>query len=262
VGLTTGKRNRLVLLAVLWGALVYLAWPWIEQALPFSWTEKEFKMPGGTRSYYLYQPVKIPENARLPLYIFLMGFDLIEQPSYDTRTNYLKMAKFAEKHRAFIAFPRGMPGAFPENSGVRAWYPDYFNENRRFIASLTVFLQQKLPIDSKKIVLMGFSNGGYFAGIEMLANPATPYCGFWLDGGAYPYAFTAEVSRKPVFLSYGENDEFNRPYLEKFRSFVLDNGWEEGRNLKTFLHKKGHAFNDQSIDAGMEFFAAFFAAQE
>lgn len=143
-GLTTGKRNRLILLAILWVGLIYLIWPWIEQALPFSWTEKEFKMPGGTRSYYLYQPATIPEESRLPLYIFLMGFDLIEQPSYDTRTNYLKMAKFAEKHRAFIAFPRGMPGAFPENPGVRAWYPDYFNENRRFIASLSPTLWPKL----------------------------------------------------------------------------------------------------------------------
>jgi predicted esterase len=247
---------------MLWSALAYLVWPWVEQAFPFSWPEKDFKMPDGTRSYYLYQPEKIPPNARLPLYIFLMGFDLVEQPSQDTRNNYRKMAKFAEKHQALIAFPRGMPGSFPENPEVRAWYPDHFRDNRVFLASLTVFLQQKLPIDPEKIVLMGFSNGGYFAGIEMLANPKTPYKGFWLDGGAYPYAFSQEVARKPVFLSYGENDQFNRPYIEKFRSFILDNGWQEGRNLKTFLHKKGHAFNDQSIDAGMEFFAAFFAAQE
>lgn len=218
-------------------------------------------MPDKTRSYYLYCPKKIPANTRLPLYIFLMGFDLIEYPSLDTRNNYRKMVKFAEKYQAVIAFPRGMPGSFPEKPEVRAWYPNHFKANQFFLASLTAYLQRAFPIDSKKIVLMGFSNGGYFAGIEMLSNPKTIYKGFWLDGGAYPYIFVKGVATKPVFLSYGENDQFNRPYIEKFRSFILAHGWQEGKNLKTFVHKKGHGFDEHSIDAGMKFFADFFASQ-
>ena len=215
-------------------------------------------MPDHKRSYYLFAPKSLSESQPMPLYVFLMGFDHLENPSKNTRNNYFKIARAAEENNFLAVFPRGMPGSFPEIPGARAWYPEYFQENQRFLASLTAWLCTKLPVNEKHIVMMGFSNGGYFGSIDALTNAKSPFTGFWLDGGSYPYAFNKQVEKKPIFISCGENDYENRPHVEKFREFIQENGWSEGVNLETFMHKSGHAFNNQSLTEGLKFFAAFF----
>lgn len=246
----------------LWLILAVLILPLFYRYIPYAWPQHEFAMPGQTRHYYLFTP-ELPDNKQLrPLYIFLMGIDHEENPSQDTRHNYEKVAEIARERQIIAAFPRGRVGAFSEIPDMRAWYPDYFRENQEFIASLTRHLQSTLPVDPNHIVLMGFSNGGYFAGIDVLTSSDSPYTGFWLDGGAYPYAYSQAVPPRPIFLSYGENDSYNRPHVEKYREFILARAWQEGRNLRTFMHKKGHGFSDQALKEGMDFFAAFFSKQE
>jgi predicted esterase len=253
----TTRRNLLKIIAAigLWLLLFHVLSPAFYRFIHFSWHEIDFKMPEAIRSYYLVTPDKISEDESLPLYLFLMGIDEIENPSLNTRRNYAKVAALADKHRIIIAFPRGKPGSFPEIPGVRAWYPEYFKENQAFLASLTASLQKQLPIAADKVVLMGFSNGGYFAGIDILTNPESPFAGYWLDGGAFPYAFNPGVATVPVFLSYGVNDDYNRPNIEKFRQFILANGWKEGENLKTFMHNQGHGFSDEALIEGIKFFS-------
>lgn len=250
---------KFVLALFFWIILLFLLKPYFYRYLPYSLGEINFSMPGKDRSYYLVIPENVPKDERLPLFVFLMGFDEKLNPSVYTRENYGKVSALAKAQNFFAAFPRGMPGAFPDIPDVRAWYPLSFVGNQAFLASLTQHLTETFPIDPERVVLMGFSNGGYFAGIEMLVNPETPFKGFWLDGGAYPYAFDQRCGSLPLFLSYGGNDELNRPHIEKFRNFIIGKGWIEGANLETFMHNQGHAFTEEALQKGFKFFSKIFA---
>ena len=239
--------------AGLWGLLVWLWVPVLRDWAPLPWPERPFPSPDGDRSYYLVQPEGIGPGERLPLVFVLQGFDTVEGSSQSTKDLYRAFAARVADRRFIAVFPRGWPGAFPEVPEVRAWYPGHLLENRAFLASLAAHLAATLPADPRRVVLAGFSNGGYFGGIEALTNPDTPFTAFWFDGGAWPYGRHPAAPRRPIFLSWGEQDLYNRPNTEAFRGYLAANGWAEGADLRTFRHGGAHVFARGALDEALTF---------
>ncbi len=253
--------QRLVLLAVfLWVVAIWLWIPQIKMWLPLPWPELPLETPDGPRTYYLVTPPTTRPGERLPLLFFLQGFDGLGSPSVGTSETYWALADQVAERRFIAVFPRGRPGSFPERPDVRAWYPEGFAENREFLVALARHLIASYPVDPSRVVLAGFSNGGYFAAIEALTRPDSPFTAFWCDGGAYPYALHPAVPRRRILLSAGDRDEYNLPQVEIFRRFILEHGWEEGRNLRTHRHRWAHVFAVWALEEALDFLAAPAAA--
>ncbi|RCK81394.1 MAG: hypothetical protein OZSIB_2263 [Candidatus Ozemobacter sibiricus] len=249
-------RWRIALALALWAIGLWLWLPQIRSWLPLPWPERSFPTPNGPRTYYLVAPSAIHPGERFPLLFFLQGFDGLGSPSIGTGETYLAIADQVEARRFIAVFPRGWPGAFPERPDVRAWYPEGLAANREFLAALARHLIASWPVDPERVILAGFSNGGYFAAIEALTRPDSPFTAFWLDGGAYPYALHPAVPRRRILLSAGERDEHNLPQIEIFRQFILDHGWEEGRNLRTYRHRWAHVFAVWALAEALDFLGA------
>lgn len=239
--------------AGLWGLLVWLWIPILRDWAPLPWPERPFPMPHGERSYFLVRPDGIGPGERLPLVFVLQGFDTVGGLSQSTKGVYRDLAARVADRRFIAVFPRGWPGAFPEVPEVRAWYPGHLLENRAFLASLAAHLVATLPVDPRRVVLAGFSNGGYFGGIEVLTNPDTPFAAFWFDGGAWPYGRHPAARRRPIFLSWGDRDLYNRPNVEAFRDYLVAHGWAEGSDLQTFRHGGAHVLDQGALEAALTF---------
>lgn len=225
----------------------------IVEFLPPPGVLKTFISDGDEREYYLFAPEELPASQPVPLVFMLQGFDAPEAPSGATRALYWQIAVAARMHRFIAVFPRGMTGSYPDVPGVRAWCPGHFHENRAFLVRLVAELRRSYPIDASRVILAGFSNGAYFASTELTVRPDTPFTGFWLDGGGYPYAFRSDVKRLPVFLTWGERDIYNASHSIILETFLVDHGWKRGETLVSEPHHQAHVFNDAAVGNALSF---------
>lgn len=242
-----------LLLGLLCLACLALWAPWFLPFFPPPGVLKTIVSDGVEREYYLFVPDELPASRPVPLVFMLQGFDSPEAPSDATRSLYWQIADAARLHRFIAVFPRGTTGSYPDVPDVRAWCPERFHENRAFLVRLVAELRRWYPVDATRIILAGFSNGAYFASTELTVRPDTPFTGFWLDGGGYPYGFRPDVKRLPVFLSWGERDIYNASYTKDLEAFLLGHGWRRGENLLSESHPWAHVFNDAAVGTALAF---------
>lgn len=236
----------LLILAALWA-------PLLAPYLPPPGTLETLDSDGDAREYYLFIPPGLPASQPVPLVVMLQGFDSPDAPSGATRSLYRAIAAAARRHSFMAVFPRGMKGSFPDVPDVRAWCPEYFQKNRGFLVRLVSFLKRQHPIDARRVILAGFSNGAYFASTELTARPDTPFTGFWLDGGGYPYAFRPDVKRHPAFLTWGAHDIYNASNTIELAEFLAGHGWRPDTDLRSESHPWAHVFNDDAVDRAVDF---------
>ncbi|HOT28454.1 MAG TPA: hypothetical protein PLU72_09705 [Candidatus Ozemobacteraceae bacterium] len=242
-----------LLLLVLFITCIELWVPWFLQFFPPPGVLKTIVSDGQEREYYLFVPEELPASQAVPLLFMLQGFDAPDAPSGATRSLYRQIADAARLHRFIAVFPRGMTGSYPDVPGVRAWCPEHFHENRAFLVRLVSELRRSYPVDEGRIILAGFSNGAYFASTELTVRTDTPFTGFWLDGGGYPYGFRPDVKRRPVFLTWGERDIYNASYTRELEAFLVDHGWKRGETLLTVPHPWAHVFNNAAVGNAIAF---------
>jgi len=242
-----------LVLILLTGILVILCAPLVVPFLPPPGVLETLDVNGETRSYYLFEPEERPASGPVPLVFMLQGFDSPGDPSAATRDLYWQIAVAARRHGFIAVFPRGRPGSYPDVPGVRAWCPAGWLENRTFLLRLLDALKRRYPIDPDRIILAGFSNGAYFASVEVTARPDSPFTGFWLDGGGYPYAFDTRIPRRPVFLTWGLRDKYNASYSSELFWFLADNGWTPGGSMHVETHEWAHVFNADAVDRALAF---------
>jgi len=246
-------RTQILALGILSCILAALCAPLLVPFLPPPGTIRTLVSDGDTREYYLFVPPELPSSQRVPLVFMLQGFDTLEEPSGTTRSLYWNIAAAARRHAFIAVFPRGMKGSFPDEPGVLAWCPEYFIKNRSYIIRLVDEMKRQFAIDPDRIILAGFSNGAYFASVELTTRPDTPFTGFWLDAGGYPYAFNPHVKRHPVFITRGALDIYNASYTLELSEFLASHGWQAGSNLFSETHEWAHVFNEAATDRAIDF---------
>jgi predicted esterase len=239
---------QVLLLLVLWFVMGYLWWPAAERFLPVPGVFGEIPVNGVMRSFYVYLPSGIHPLRKLPTIFFLQGLDTPENPSGQTRQFYRFITRKAEQYKFIAVFPRGWLNSYPQAAGTLAWYPEYFFDNHRFLMELSRFITKRFPVDARNLLFAGFSNAGYFGGCEALFYRHSPFTGFWLDGGAYPYGRHGKAPRRRIFLTVGENDRYNREHVENFARYLLNEGWVSGKNLLMKKHPGAHTLCESEFD--------------
>ncbi len=144
----------------------------------------------------------------------------------------------------------------PKDYDVTRKYPDTKKINRMIVA-----IKNKCSIDSKKVLLYGFSSGGSFTHEVVAANKdkrgekiITAYCS--VSGGA-EYNFDYMFIRKdcipqylkiPAFFIWGKMEESQ---VEKETAdFLLNKGWD----VTVRVHDGGHYIPKGSINEVLDWF--------
>ena len=223
------------------------------------WKEYSLNVAGSRRTYELVWP----NNARtpLPVLFFLHGLDS-DLPNPDlTAQHYRFLAQKAHAAGFLAVFPRGLRGANPQLPGSLAWIGNPAKEraNREFLLALLADLSKRYAVDRMRVVLGGFSNGGYLAGKELLEHPEGPFTGFWIEDagtwGELP-AFESREKRAPVYLSLATDDWLNYKKGKDLLARLLAKGWELGKTLKMNEHGGGTDLDRSGFETAWSFLAA------
>lgn len=223
---------------------------------PPPWQEFHLEVGGKSREYYLVRPnsAKTP----LPSLFFLHGLDGdLPDPELTSR-HYRFLAKKANAHGFLAVFPRGLVGSFPTLPRSRAWAgdPARERENRDFLYALVEHLTVKFPLDRRRVVLGGFSNGAHLAAKELLENTAGPFTGFWIEAGGVldeRQRLSPRPEMAPVYISVSSDDWQNRGRAQDLRDRLRRAGWEAAGRLRFEEDGGGHALREAGFDAAWKF---------
>ena len=111
------------------------------------------KVGSATREYRLIVPESVDLTKPAPLVIAFHGMGI---DSKDVMPRYTQLDKAAEKHKFLIAFPSAADGTW----GIR---PQKVQDDLAFFDALLARLTKDYKVDSKRIYVLGMSNGSYFA---------------------------------------------------------------------------------------------------
>jgi polyhydroxybutyrate depolymerase len=110
-----------------------------------------------------YVPPEANAGAQRPLLVFLHGLGATGKLAFDT----LRLGSFGQKHRVFVVAPTG-----DVDRAKRAYWNahpaccDFDGQGIDHTARIRTLIDDLLaryPIDPKRVFVMGFSNGGFFA---------------------------------------------------------------------------------------------------
>jgi polyhydroxybutyrate depolymerase len=127
----------------------------VEAAEPLTGTfaNESILVGSDTREYRLIVPESVDLTKPAPLVIAFHGM-LIDNK--DVMPKYTKLGEAAEKHKFLIAFPNAVGGSWGLD-------PKKVKADLALFDALVAKLQTEYKIDSKRIYIVGMSNGGYFA---------------------------------------------------------------------------------------------------
>ena len=159
------------------------------------------------RKYLLYVPSNVKENA--PLVLSLHGAG----GTVTTTTHDPNFHSVADTEGFIVAYPQGLPTAFPGLGGMTAnGWSAYGEENfdTEFLLAVIESVASKYSIDRKRIYCCGFSNGGMMT--YTMANTNSHVFAAFAAISGYPINefHLHHTSWRPVpFLHiHGKNDDF------------------------------------------------------
>ena len=196
------------------------------------WTRRSSRFILET-GFELWVPLASESNTRLPLLVALHGI------GQSARAFAEEWSEVCDARR-FVLFPDGpLPFEVQEKNGRRqgqAWYI-YTGDQAEFLRSadrtatyLNGVIQQvvrEYPIDTERIALLGYSQGGYMAGLMALKEPkkwSTLVCiAARLKSELVP---ETNSDRIPVLSLHGKHDRLIDPgYAENHASLLRARGW-------------------------------------
>ena len=166
--------------------------------------QKQYKHPGTGHSYWLYKPSTYRDDTPAPLIISCHG-----TPPFDVNEHHIREWKMlAEQNGCIVATPnlQATDGIFGDGpvSGML--------ECEQRIMSLISLLGYQYNIDRGKIMITGFSGGGfptYWVGLrhpEVFSTVVARNCNF-SEGNLDGWIPQGDAARRPrVKIYYGSND--------------------------------------------------------
>jgi phospholipase/carboxylesterase len=188
--------------------------------------------PATDAAYWLYVPEDYAPEKAFPLAIVLHG---TRAPAYDTADKQInEWKRLAEDENFIVAAPvlDSVQGILPVIKPL--WRKD-LDRDERVILSLLNHLSGKYNIDCGRVLLTGFSSGGYPLYYTGLRNPTrfnalvADACNSSLDIFEN-VELTDEARETPIFIFWGKDD---------FRSIQRE-GWQAFRYLRERGFKRTH----------------------
>lgn len=144
-----------LLAAIAWSSstLAIAAAPTSAQPKHGEFGDETVKVGFATRRYRLVVPQTVDLSQPAPLVIAFHGM-LID--SKDMMPKYTRLSQTAEQHRFVLVYPE----AVGKSWGIKL---DKVINDVRFFDALVAKLTKVYAIDTKRIYVLGMSNGGYFA---------------------------------------------------------------------------------------------------
>ncbi len=158
----------------------------------------QLEVMGQTRYYILHAPENLDPSTPVPLVVTFHGF--AEWPMHVMRTS--RWNDLADKYGFIVVYPSGSGMPKRWRTGVSGTSYDDATPDIRFVTDLIADLQARYNIDSRRIYLNGFSNGGGIS--HMLAfQMADRIAAFGSVSGALIYPTQGQALARPVpFIAF------------------------------------------------------------
>ena len=179
--------------------------------------EYHFKHGGMDRTYWLYLPENLPENA--PLVILLHGYKASAE-------NYRpEMIAVAQENGFALCYPQGAV----DGRGKTCWNVGYpFQEDLKtddvdFLCSLAKHLQKKHNLSSQNTFLTGMSNGGEMCYLMAYLKPDVFAAFAPIAGLSMEWSYKKYEAKKPVPMMevHGTEDKTSKWEGDPFN----EGGW-------------------------------------
>jgi dienelactone hydrolase len=219
---------------------------------PLPWCAEGLESIAGEGCYAA--PRDAPARGPLPLLIYLHG--LFEKGALEDeeRDRQRRVARKATERGFALLALRGQEGACtsdPERSNLVCW-----PSNQRTADKATAFVARWGPAleiatrrhpPTEKYVL-GFSNGGYFAGL--VAEKALYRADAFAIAHAGPVEPVKAVGDKVPLLLLSADDDLSQEGMVRLDDELTRDGWPHAH----YVREGGHALPDSDIDAALTFF--------
>jgi polyhydroxybutyrate depolymerase len=166
---------------------------------------ESIEIGSATRQYRLIVPVSVDLAKPAPLVVAFHGM-LID--SKDVMPHYTNLGEAAEKHKFLIAFPNAVGGSWGMD-------PKKVSADLALFDALVSKVSADYKVDSKRIYVLGMSNGGYFAqvvGKERSSSVAAVAAHSGPLGLQTLLGIRAE-RKFPVIIVHGKDDRLFSPNL-------------------------------------------------
>jgi len=158
---------------------------------------------GVERSYWLHIPAELPEAAPLVLALhprFGDGASMAEHTGFNA---------IADREGFIVAYPDGIDGEWNFIRGV-AGYPNPLDDVA-FLTALADTITETYPVDTARVYVAGFSNGGFMAQRIACEAPG-PFAAFASVaasgfGGMLDVCLEPETAPAPMLLIHGTADD-------------------------------------------------------
>lgn len=211
--------------------------------------EEAIVVGGVTRTFRFADHPRAP--PRDGVLIFLHGVDTAEV-SDQTRGHYVLFHAAADRLNLVSVFPRGLPGALPEQPDLLGWYPKTAAENHAFLSAIIARRIGRRRPGHGRTVIAGFSNGAFFAAHELQqAHPLGD--GYYLIAGGEPSGSTEPRSALPAaVIEVGRADRFQFGKAMALAELLGDCGSRPSR-LRVIVHEGGHELLGLGLEENLRF---------
>jgi polyhydroxybutyrate depolymerase len=165
-------------------------------------TLQNFVLDGRTRTYYIYLPENLPENA--PLVFAMHGYG----GSASGMREFSQFDKLAQKNGFAVCYPQAVLG--PDS--LHSWNAGYSNpevDDVKFLSTLARHLQKEYHLSRKNTFSTGMSNGADMCYVLACQRPdifsaIAPVAGCMMES---TFVHCSHPDAVPVFETHGTDDQ-------------------------------------------------------
>jgi predicted esterase len=160
-------------------------------------------------------------------------------------------------------FPKGTEGACHDPSvDTKNEYLFYNcwntkdNKDRNFLKKLVEAMVNQYKVDPKKVLLIGFSNGGYFVADHFLFHNDNVFSGYSLySAGAINLKDSnTDFSKLKISLNVGLKDKYQIDEMRELKDYLINKGMKQNQNLKYNEYLGSHEMSKKALEDDLNFF--------
>lgn len=199
--------------------------------------DEKLKVGNDTRAYRLFVPESVNLNEPAPLVIAFHGLGI---DSKDVMPGYTLLNETANKNSFILVYPQSLGGSWAIDLQKTA-------DDINFYDKLIEMLSNRLKIDSKRIFVLGMSNGGYFAHLvaKERSDKITAMASHSGPLGLQTLAGINAARKLPAMILHGENDKLFDISIakENFDKYTKEGHEAKYMPMKNIGHEWGTVYH-------------------